>query len=212
MEDTKNILDINNLHVGFNMRQGLVRAVNGVSFQLRAGKLLGLGGESGSGKSVAARSILRIEGPGKILEGEIKYNSPDKGNLNIHELEPGGATIRSIRWKEISMIFQEPMTSFGPMHTFNNQISEAVMLHEKLDKKEARNRVVESLIQVGMPRPEKVLNQYPHQISGGMRQRAMIAMALICNPKILIADEPTTALDVSPEAQILKRLKERQQI
>lgn len=212
MEKTgNNLLSITNLHVGFNMRQGLVKAVNGVSLNLKKGKVLGLVGESGSGKSVAARSILRIESPGKIMDGEIEYHSPEKGMLKIHELKPGGKTIRSIRWKEISMIFQEPMTSFGPMHTFQNQITEAVLLHENVSKKEAYDRAVDSLIQVGMPRPEKVLKHYPHQISGGMRQRAMIAMALICNPNMLIADEPTTALDVSTEAQILRILRERQQ-
>ncbi|MFY0650712.1 MAG: ABC transporter ATP-binding protein [Cyclobacteriaceae bacterium] len=204
------LLKIKDLHVGFKMRQGLVKAVNGVSFDLNAGKILALVGESGSGKSVAAKSILRIESPGKITNGQIEYNSAAHGPINIHDLKPRGKTIRSIRWKEISMIFQEPMTSFGPMHTFGNQITEAVILHENLSKEDARDRAIESLEQVGMPRPDQLLKQYPHQISGGMRQRAMIAMAMICNPKILIADEPTTALDVSTEAQILKVLRERQ--
>ena len=210
-ENNKTLLNIKDLHVGFKMRQGFVKAVNGVSLKLEKGRILALVGESGSGKSVTARSILRIESPGKITKGNIIYDSPNKGMLNLEELNPNSKLIRSIRWKEIAMIFQEPMTSFGPMHTFENQISEALFLHENITKEEAYIRTVDSLQQVGMPRPEKVMKQFPHQISGGMRQRAMIAMALVCNPEILIADEPTTALDVSTEAQILKVLRERQQ-
>jgi peptide/nickel transport system ATP-binding protein len=204
------LLDIKDLIIAFNMRQGIVTAVNGVSFQIKKGKVLGVVGESGSGKSVTARSLLRIEPPGKLVSGEIDFYSKDKGLVKIHKLNPQGDIIRSIRWKHISMVFQEPMTSFGPMHTFGNQISEVVMLHNGLNKTEALNAAIESFSSVGMPRPEKVIKQYPHQISGGMRQRAMIAMALICKPEILIADEPTTALDVSTEAQILELLAERQ--
>ena len=211
MNENKPLLRIKKLHIGFKMRQGFVKAVSDVSLDLYKGKILALVGESGSGKSVTSRSVLRIEAPGKIMEGEIEYNSPKHGLVNIHQLKPGGDLIRSIRWKEIAMIFQEPMTSFGPMHTFGNQIAEALTIHEHVSKEEAYHRTIESLTQVGMPRPEKVMKQYPHQISGGMRQRAMIAMALICNPEILIADEPTTALDVSTEAQILKVIRERQQ-
>jgi peptide/nickel transport system ATP-binding protein len=210
MENNNCLLDIQNLSVVFKMRQGLTTAVNGVSLQVPRGKIVGLVGESGSGKSVMARSILRIESPGKITGGSIQFNSPTHGLVNMNDLNPEGNTIRSIRWKEIAMVFQEPMTSFGPMHTFGNQISEALILHEKLSKKEALERAIEGLRLVGMPRPEKLVTQYPHQISGGMRQRAMIAMALICNPSILIADEPTTALDVSTESQILQMLLERQ--
>ena len=211
MENQKPLLSINNLHVGFKMRQGFVNAVNGINLKLNAGQVLALVGESGSGKTVAARSILRIEAPGKITEGEIEYQSPNHGMLNLHQLKAAGLQIRSIRWKEIAMIFQEPMTSFGPMHTFGNQIAEALIIHENVSKSEAYDRTLESLQEVGMPRPAKVMKQYPHQISGGMRQRAMIAMALICNPQILVADEPTTALDVSTEAQILKLIRDRQE-
>ncbi len=211
MNESNPLLIVKSLQVGFNMRQGFVNAVNGVSFNLHKGKILGLVGESGSGKSVTSRAILRIESPGKITDGTIEFNSPHHGLVNIHKLNPGGKEIRSIRWKEIAMIFQEPMTSFGPMHTLGNQIAEALILHDHMSEQEAYDRAVESLMQVGMPRPEKVMKQYPHQISGGMRQRAMIAMALICDPEILIADEPTTALDVSTEAQIIKIVKEHQE-
>jgi len=212
MEANNIILDIKDLKISFKMRQGIVNAVNGVSFQLRKGKVLGIVGESGSGKSVTARSILRIEAPGKLISGEINFHSDNQGDVEIQKLDPRGDAIRAIRWKKIAMVFQEPMTSFGPMHTFGNQIAEVLTLSNKLSKREAQFLAVEGLRSVGMPRPEKVLHQYPHQISGGMRQRAMIAMALICNPEILIADEPTTALDVSTEAQILDVLTERQKI
>jgi peptide/nickel transport system ATP-binding protein len=212
MEDTPEILDVKNLKITFKMRQGEVTALNDISFRLRRGQVLGIVGESGCGKSITARSLLRIESPGKIISGEINYNSKNHGKISIQKLDPKGDLIRSIRWKEIAMVFQEPMTSFSPMHTFGNQISEVLILHNKLGKKEALQRSIDSLASVGMPRPEKVIKQYPHQISGGMRQRAMIAMALICSPEIMIADEPTTALDVSTESQILDLLSERQKI
>jgi oligopeptide/dipeptide ABC transporter ATP-binding protein len=210
MEGNNILLDIKDLNIAFKMRHGMVTAVNGVTFQLKKGTVLGIVGESGSGKSVTVRSLLRIEAPGKIISGEISFESKKHGEVSLQKLNTNGKLIRSIRWKEIAMIFQEPMTSFGAMHTFGNQIAEVVMLHDKLGPKEAMDRAIESLRSVGMPRPEKVVKQYPHQISGGMRQRAMIAMALICNPEILIADEPTTALDVSTESQILDVLSERQ--
>jgi oligopeptide/dipeptide ABC transporter ATP-binding protein len=208
MEENNILLDIKDLKIAFKLRQGTVTAVNGVSFQLKKGKVLGVVGESGSGKSVTARSLIRIEAPGKLISGEINFFSKNKGAVAIEKMDP---LIRSIRWKEISMVFQEPMTSFGPMHTFGNQISEVLILHKKLSEKQAMEVAIEGLRSVGMPRPEKVVKQYPHQISGGMRQRAMIAMALICNPEILIADEPTTALDVSTESQILDLLAELQE-
>jgi oligopeptide/dipeptide ABC transporter ATP-binding protein len=210
MTGENSLLEVKDLKVAFNLRQGHVTAVNGVSFQLRKGKVLGVVGESGSGKSVTARTLLRIEPPGKITAGEINFCSPKHGEVAIQKMNATGELIRSIRWKEIAMIFQEPMTSFGPMHTFGNQIAEVIMLHDKRNKTDALQLAVESLRSVGIPRPEKVIAQYPHQISGGQRQRAMIAMALACNPEILIADEPTTALDVSTEAQILAVLAERQ--
>ena len=212
MEDNTIILNIKNLKIAFKMRQGNVTAVNDVTFQLRKGHVLGIVGESGCGKSVTARSLMRIEAPGILLSGEINFQSKSRGEVGIQRLDPMGESIRDIRWKEIAMVFQEPMTSFGPMHTFGNQISEVLILHNKLSKNEALEMAVESLRAVGMPRPEKVIKQYPHQISGGMRQRAMIAMALICNPEILIADEPTTALDVSTESQILDLLTEQQKM
>jgi peptide/nickel transport system ATP-binding protein len=212
MEGIKTLLDIKDLKIAFNMRHGMITAVNGVSFQLNKGRVLGIVGESGSGKSVTVRSLLRIEAPGNIISGEINFLSKNNGNVELQKLDPKGSLIRAIRWKEIAMIFQEPMTSFGPMHTFGNQIAEVVMLHDKRSQEDALQMAVESLRSVGMPRPEKVIRQYPHQISGGMRQRAMIAMALICNPEILIADEPTTALDVSTEAQILEVLTERRKM
>lgn len=210
MTGENNLLEVKDLKLAFTMRQGLVTAVNGISFQLEKGKVLGVVGESGSGKSVTARALLRIEAPGKITSGEINFSSPKFGEVAIHKLNTTGEQIRAIRWKEIAMIFQEPMTSFGPMHTFGNQICEVLTLHKKMSMADAMQMAIESLHSVGMPRPEKVVAQYPHQISGGQRQRAMIAMALICNPEMLIADEPTTALDVSTEAQILEVLAERQ--
>jgi peptide/nickel transport system ATP-binding protein len=210
MKGENSLLEVKNLKVAFDLRQGSVTAVNGISLRLEKGKVLAVVGESGSGKSVTARAILRIEAPGKIISGEINFNSPNHGEVAIHKMGSDSAVIRSIRWNEIAMIFQEPMTSFGPMHTFGNQISEVLILHKKLTKAEALQRSIESLRSVGMPRPETVIHQYPHQISGGQRQRAMIAMALVCDPEILIADEPTTALDVSTEAQILEILAERQ--
>jgi peptide/nickel transport system ATP-binding protein len=212
MKQNDLILDVRDLRIEFNLRQGVLTAVNDISFKLRKGKVLGMVGESGSGKSVAVKSLLRIESPARIVSGEILFRSENHGQISLQDVDPKSDLMRSVRWKEISMIFQEPMSSFGPMHTFGNQIAEAVLIHMQVSKNEAREMTIESLRAVGMPRPEKVAGQYPHQVSGGMRQRAMIAMALICNPEILIADEPTTALDVSTEAQILDVLSERQKM
>jgi len=209
--ENKNILaDIKNLDIKFKLRQGTINAVNGVSFFIEKRKIIGLVGESGCGKSITSKSLLRIESPAKICSGEIFFNSIQHGKIAIQNLNPHGNMMRSIRWREISMIFQEPMSSFGPMHTIGNQISESIHLHFKVSKKESLYRTLESLKSVGMPRPDKIMKQYPHQLSGGMRQRAMIAMALSCQPNLLIADEPTTALDVSTEAQILDLLFELQ--
>ncbi len=210
MQNTDPLLEIQDLEIEFQLRQGTVKAVNGVSFRINRGEILGVVGESGSGKSVTARSILRIEAPGIIIGGKINFRAKNGENIPIHNTKVKSQLIRSLRWNEVSMVFQEPMTSFGPMHTFGNQIAEVLILHKKLSKKEALEQAIENLHSVGMPRPEKVVRQYPHQISGGMRQRAMIAMALSCNPSLLIADEPTSALDVSTEAQILKVLSEKQ--
>ena len=204
------LLEIRNLTVRFHLRQGAVTAVDGVSFRIPRGRILGLVGESGCGKSVTARTMLRIEAPGRIEGGEILLHAADGPSVAIHSLDPGGDGIRSIRGRVVSMIFQEPMTSFGPMHTIGNQVGEAILLHRTRDRREAERLALQALRSVGMPRPEKVMRQYPHQLSGGMRQRAMIAMALCGQPQLLIADEPTTALDVTTEVQIIDLLKERQ--
>ncbi|RPH90704.1 MAG: ABC transporter ATP-binding protein [Calditrichaeota bacterium] len=205
------LMDIKNLHIHFNMRQGVVRAVDGASFQIAPGQIIGLVGESGCGKSVTSRALLRIEAPGKIIAGEILYHSQDNSTQQLNQLDPCGDTIRALRGRDIAMIFQEPMTSFGPMHTIGAQVREAILVHHPMSKKEAWHLAVEALKWARFPNPENVAGRFPHQLSGGMRQRAMIAMALSCRPRLLIADEPTTALDVSTEAQILDLLSERQE-
>jgi peptide/nickel transport system ATP-binding protein len=193
-----------------------VRAVEGVSFDIDRGRTLGVVGESGCGKSVTSQAIMRIvPPPGEIVEGEIVFHryrqdgSVEK--VELTKLDPRGPEIRSIRGNEIAKIFQEPMTSLSPVHTIGNQIMEAIILHQKVDKNEAREKAIEMLAHVGLPQPQQRIDYYPHQLSGGMRQRAMIAMALSCNPSLLIADEPTTALDVTTEAQILELMKGLQQ-
>jgi len=209
-------LKVENLKVHFFLDQGVVRAVDGVSFSVEPGKTLGIVGESGSGKSVIGLSILRIvPPPGKIVDGKILLridrNGDEPSQLDLVSIDPHGAQARSVRGREIAMIFQEPMNSFSPVHSVGGQIIEAVRLHHDISKQEARNRAVEMLSKVGIPQPERRIDAYPHQLSGGMRQRAMIAMALVCNPRILIADEPTTALDVTVQAQILELLKSLQE-
>lgn len=209
-------LTVENLKVHFMLEEGTVRAVDGVSFSVEPGKTLGIVGESGSGKSVVGQSILRIvPSPGKIVEGRILFRIENgRGapkELDLVQLDPHGREARSIRGRDISMIFQEPMNSFSPLHTIGSQIMETLLLHSDVSKAEARNRAIEMLGKVGIPQPERRLTAYPHELSGGMRQRAMIAMALICNPRILIADEPTTALDVTIQAQILDLLKHLQE-
>lgn len=201
MSDQK-ILEVKNLKTTFKTEDGVICAVDDVSFSVAPGKTLGIVGESGCGKSVTSLSIMRLipNPPGKIENGEILY----KGK-NLLEFSP--QEMRKIRGNEISMIFQEPMTSLNPVFTIGNQICEAIELHQKLSKSEAIEKAVEMLKLVGIPSPEKRINDYPHQLSGGMRQRVMIAMALSCNPQVLIADEPTTALDVTIQAQILDLLK-----
>jgi len=210
------ILTVENLRVHFFLDEGVVRAVDDVSFSVEAGKTLGIVGESGSGKSVIGQSILRIvPSPGRIVNGKIllriEEGNGSSGNLDLVPLAPHGRLVRSIRGRDLTMIFQEPMNSFSPVHTIGSQIMEALRLHSDVSAAEARNRAIEMLGRVGIPSPENRIDGYPHQLSGGMRQRAMIAMALICNPRILIADEPTTALDVTIQAQILELLKELQQ-
>jgi peptide/nickel transport system ATP-binding protein len=204
------VVSVQNLHVEFKTPLGKVNALNGVNFDVPQGKVLGIVGESGCGKSVTARAILQIvEKAGTISKGRILFRSRPEV-VDLTSLDPQGREMRSIRGKEISMIFQEPMTSLNPVYTIGDQIEEAVRLHQTRDKDEARLRAVEVLRRVGMPNPEQVARTYPHLLSGGMRQRAMIAMALSCTPTLLIADEPTTALDVTTEAQILQLMRDLQ--
>jgi oligopeptide/dipeptide ABC transporter ATP-binding protein len=200
------VLEVDGLQTHFFTAVGTVRAVDGVSYSLEPGETLGVVGESGCGKSVSALSILRLVAnpPGRIVGGSIRFQGR---NL----LELGESEMERVRGNEISMIFQEPMTSLNPLYTVGGQIAEAVALHQGLSKKEAWNRAVEMLRRVYIPEPEKRAHAYPHQLSGGMRQRVMIAMALSCNPKVLIADEPTTALDVTIQAQILDLMRELQE-
>jgi peptide/nickel transport system ATP-binding protein len=205
-------LNVEDLKTYFFMEQGIIRAVDGVSFSLRRGETLGIVGESGCGKSVTARSIMRLlpHPVGRIVEGKIMYESEDGREVNIVSLDPQGDEIRNIRGNEIAMIFQEPMTSLNPVYTIGDQIIEAITLHQDVTKEVARERAIEMLRQVGIPEAEQRVDQYQHEFSGGMRQRAMIAMALSCSPNLLIADEPTTALDVTIEAQILELIREMQ--
>ena len=196
------LLEIKNLHTYFHTRRGLIKAVYGVSLHLDGGKTLGIVGESGSGKSQMALSILQLFEPNqKIYEGEIHFDGRLISNLKREELY-------EIRGNSISMIFQEPMTSLNPVFTVDRQISEVIMLHQGLNKQQAHEQAVKMLEAVKIPNPEEVVRQYPHQLSGGMRQRVMIAIALACRPKLLIADEPTTALDVTIQAQILRLMNE----
>ena len=194
------LLEVNDLRTYFPTRRGLVKAVDGVDFYLDRGELLGLVGESGCGKSITALSVMRlIAPPGKIVSGEIYFDGKDLLKLPDHEM-------RQMRGDDIAMIFQDPMTSLNPVFTVGEQIAEALRLHRKLSRKEARNATIEAMREVAIPDPARRVDDYPHQLSGGMRQRVMIAMALACNPKLLIADEPTTALDVTIQAQILELL------
>lgn len=196
------LLEIKDLHTYFETKRGTIKAVNGVSYSVESGKTLGIVGESGSGKSVSAMSIIKLlDGNGYISKGEIWYNGMELTGLSVKELQ-------HIRGNEISVIFQEPMTSLNPVFTIERQIAEPFMIHQGMNKKEAREHVVDMLKLVKIPNPEAVAKQYPFQLSGGMRQRVMIAMALACRPKLLIADEPTTALDVTIQAQILKLMNE----
>ncbi|MBP3411914.1 MAG: ABC transporter ATP-binding protein [Oscillospiraceae bacterium] len=198
------LLEVKNLHTYFKTRKGIVKAVNDVSYKLEAGKTIGIVGESGSGKSVSAMSILQLlDGNGYIANGEITFEGVDLTKLSQQEMY-------EIRGNKISVIFQEPMTSLNPIFSIKKQLSEPFMIHQGMNKKQAAEKALEMLHAVQIPNPEAVLRQYPHQLSGGMRQRVMIAMALACRPKILIADEPTTALDVTIQAQILRLMNDLQ--
>ena len=198
------LLEVKNLHTFFTTRKGIVKAVNDVSYTLEPGKTIGIVGESGSGKSVSAMSIIKLlDSNGYIEKGEVIFEGKDLTKLSINEMT-------HIRGNSISVIFQEPMTSLNPVFSIKKQLSEPFMIHQGLNKKEAEKKALEMLYAVQIPNPEAVLRQYPHQLSGGMRQRVMIAMALACKPKILIADEPTTALDVTIQAQILRLMNDLQ--
>ncbi len=195
---SKKILEVEGLKTHFFTEDGVIKSVDGVNFSIEEGKTLGIVGESGCGKSVTSMSVLKLlEYPGKIVEGNITFNGTDIIKASEKEM-------RKIRGNDISMIFQEPMTSLNPVFTIGQQIMEPIILHQGKDKKEAKEKAIKMLQLVGIPRAEEVVNDYPHQLSGGMRQRAMIAMALACEPKLLIADEPTTALDVTIQAQVLR--------
>lgn len=196
------VLDIRNLKSHFFTAKGVVPAVDGVSIQVPAGKIVGIVGESGCGKSMTAMSVMGLlRYPGKVVDGSIRLNDRDITHLTPKELS-------QVRGNEISMIFQEPMTSLNPVYPVGRQVQEAILLHQKMSKEEAKNQVVEMFRAVGIPEPEKRYHSYPHQLSGGLRQRVMIAMAMVCRPKVMIADEPTTALDVTIEAQILRLMKQ----
>ena len=227
------LLEVKNLHTQFPLDEGTVHAVEGVSYKLYRGRTLGIVGESGCGKSVTAQSILRIiPKPGRIVSGEILYHrkrstrattstwrrpgsgTPDEQagteTIDLTKLDPSGREIRAIRGGEIALIFQEPMSSLSPVHTIGHQMIQTIVLHQGVSKEQAREQSVEMLRRVGLPRPTELIDRYSHQLSGGQRQRAVIALALSCKPSLLIADEPTTALDVTTEAQILELMKELQ--
>ena len=215
---TDTLLEVRHLKTHFFTDEGIVRAVDGVSYSIKRGRTIGIVGESGCGKSVTAQSILRIiPRPGRIVEGEILFNrrpGKDGGSpatVDLTKMDPQSKEIRSIRGNEIALIFQEPMSSLSPVHTVGHQIIETIRLHQGVGKAEARELAIDSLRRVGLPRPNEVVDRYTHQLSGGQRQRAVIALSLSCQPSLLIADEPTTALDVTTEAQILELMKQLQQ-
>jgi peptide/nickel transport system ATP-binding protein/oligopeptide transport system ATP-binding protein len=198
------LIEVKGLKTYFHTEDGVIRAVDGVDFTIEPEKTLAMVGESGCGKSVTGRSIMGLikSPPGRIEAGEIRYHRKNEV-IDLAKLDPNGPKMRAIRGNEIALIFQEPMTSLNPVFTIGDQIVETITLHQKMSRKEARKRALEMLRAVKIPAPEQRIDEYPHQLSGGMRQRIMIAMALSCNPRLLIADEPTTALDVTIQAQVL---------
>ena len=214
MSEVKPLLSVEKLKTCFELDEGTVKAVDGVSFKLYPRKILGIVGESGCGKSATIKSILRIvEKPGRITSGKILFHSSksdersESGYIDLAQLEPRGRQIRSIRGNEIALIPQEPMAAFSSVHTIGNQITEAVLLHRTIDSSEAQRIAEERLHEVGIPNPKRCMEMYPWELSGGLRQRALISMALVCEPSLLIADEPTTAIDVTTQAQILNLLR-----
>ena len=208
--EKENIIEVKDLCVDIHMMEGLLTPVRGVNFEIKKGETLGLVGESGCGKSITCKAILGINDKKCVPRGEIMFKTVEDEEIDLLSLNPKGKEIRDIRGKQISMIFQEPMVAFSPMYTIGNQINEATLLHITKDKKKAKEISMEVMRKVGIANVEKRYKQYPHEFSGGMLQRALIAMALVCNPKLLIADEPTTALDVTIQAQILELMKELQ--
>jgi len=208
----KPLLEISGLKTVFPTDDGIVNAVNDVSFKIARGQTVGVVGESGCGKSITGLSLLQlVPSPGRIEAGEIQfYRNGEDDPLDIAQVSPKSELMRQIRGNEIAIIFQEPMTSLNPVYTVGNQIAEAIILHEQVNKKTARERAIEMIARVGIPAPTQRVDEYPHQLSGGMRQRVMIAMALCCSPTLLIADEPTTALDVTIQAQILDLMRDLQ--
>ncbi|MBZ0306953.1 MAG: ABC transporter ATP-binding protein [Anaerolineae bacterium] len=210
--DTKNIIEIHDLAVQFRTLDGTIRGIDGVSLNVRAGETLGVVGESGCGKSVTAQSVMRLlpKRVATITSGSIRFRRREGTEVDLAAIQPNGSLMRGIRGNEIAMIFQEPMTSLSPFHTIGDQITEAILLHQDVTPSEAQELAIEMLNAVRIANPREFIRSYPHQYSGGMRQRAMIAMALSCNPSLLIADEPTTALDVTIQAQILDLMRKLQ--
>ena len=204
------LLDVENLKTHLPLEEGLLKAVDGVSFKIHRGETMGLVGESGCGKSMTVQTIMRIAPNFAELSGQVNFRRQNNTVVDLAQLDAHSADMRAIRGGEISMIFQEPMTSFSPLHTIGNQIIEAIRIHRTPDKKEARKIALDMLSRVGLSNPRQRIDEYPHQLSGGMRQRAMIAMALSCEPSLLIADEPTTALDVTVQAQVLQLMRDLQ--
>lgn len=210
MDGKKTIIQVNNLKINIAIDEGTLTAVRGVSFSIDKGETLGLVGESGCGKSLTCKAILGINDYKCSTKGEIFFDTDTNGMVDLLKLPPKGEEIRDVRGKQISMIFQEPMVSFSPMYTIGNQINECTRLHITKGKKKSKAISLDMMKKVGIANAEKRYDQYPHEFSGGMLQRALIAMALVCKPKLLIADEPTTALDVTIQAQILELIKELQ--